>query len=158
LRILYEKYLETLKNQKPVTQNELFPENITFSGSDVAIIEELVPELKLLGFSLNKLSNTTFVVDGRPSGLMSGSIQEIFEGILDNYKKNLLELNLDKKINLARSLAANLAIRPGKKLHQEEIMNIVDGLFACKVPEVTPDGDRIYAIVGVSDIQNLLDS
>ena len=107
---------------------------------------------------MNKLSNTTFVVDGTPSGLKSGGIQEIFEGILDNYKKNLLELNLDKKINLARSLAANLAIRPGKKLHQEEIMKIVDELFACKVPEVTPDGDRIYAIVGVSDIQNLLES
>jgi len=158
LRILYEKYLETLKDRKPVTQSELFPENITFSGSDVAVIDELIPELELLGFSLNKLSNTTFVVDGRPSGLKSGSIQEIFEGILDNYKKNLLELNLDKKINLARSLAANLAIRPGKKLHQEEIMNIVDELFACKVPEVTPDGDRTYAIIGVSDIQNLLDS
>lgn len=158
LRILYEKYLETLKDSKPVIQSELFPENIIFSGSDVAVIDELVPELELLGFSLNKLSNTTFVVDGTPSGLKSGNIQEIFEGILDNYKKNLLELNLDKKINLARSLAANLAIRPGKKLHQEEIMKIVDELFACKVPEVTPDGDRIYAIVGVSDIQNLLES
>ncbi len=158
LRILYEKNLETLKDSKPVTQSELFPENITFSGSDVAVIDELIPELELLGFSLNKLSNTTFVVDGTPSGLKSASIQEIFEGILDNYKKNLLELNLDKKINLARSLAANLAISPGKKLHKEEIMKIVDELFACKVPEVTPDGDRIYAILGVSDIQNLLES
>lgn len=158
MRILYEKYLEVLKNQKPLTQSELFPENITFSGSDIAIVEELLPELKLLGFSLNKLSKNTFVVDGRPSGMKNENLQEMFEGILDNYKKNLLELNLDKKINLARSLAVNLAIRPGKKLHPEEIMNLVDELFACNVPEVTPDGERTFTIIGVGDIQNLLES
>lgn len=157
-RVLYERYLESLKERKPVTQSELFPENITFPGSDAAVIEELVQELRLLGFSLNKLSNTTFVVDGRPSGLKKENLQQVFEGMLDNYKKNLLELNLDKKINLARSLAVNLALRSGKKLHTEEARKLVDELFACKVPEVTPDGDRTFTIVGVQDIQNLLDS
>ena len=154
-RILYEQFLDRLKNEKKASQQELFPRNITFSSSDVEIVNELLDEFNILGYHLNKLSQNTFVVNGVPEGMQDEDLQEALDQVLENYKQNLLELNLNKKINLARSMAVRMAIRPGKRLHIEEMDRIIDELFACQVPEITPDGAKTYTILKTDDLKEL---
>jgi DNA mismatch repair protein MutL len=63
-----------------------------------------------------------------------------------------VDLKSDKKTNLARSMARQLAIKPGKALGNEEMLNLVNELFTSKAPEIAPDGSRTLRIVAVDEI------
>jgi DNA mismatch repair protein MutL len=156
LRVLYEQFLNRLKSMQQSSQQELFPQQVAFSISDADLLDEISGELNILGFRLNKLGKNTYVVNGTPAGIKEQDMQEFLEGILNNYKRNLVDLNLDKKINLARSMAANLAIKTGRKLQAAEMNHLIDELFACEVPGLTPDGEKIFTIFSLDNINELL--
>jgi DNA mismatch repair protein MutL len=151
-RILYERYLNMLNTKKALSQQELFPQSISFSPGDAEIIDEIKEDLQILGFNINKLGKNTFVINGTPADFPEKNISHVLEKIFENYKNNLLNLNLDKKINLARSMASNMSIRSGKVLMKEEMKALVDELFACKVPDVSPGGKPIIQIISVEDL------
>lgn len=155
-RILYEQYFERIRQRQQVSQQELFPCQVSFSISDVELLEDIMDELNVLGFQLNKLGKNTFVVSGTPSGMQENDLQQLLENFLDRYKKNLLELDLDKSTNLARSLADSVSSRQGKKLHREEMIHLIEELFSCRVPNLTPDGKKVFIIIRDDEINQLL--
>lgn len=154
-RILYEEYLQILESESSHSQQELFPETITFSSSDVEIIDELKEDLKTIGFDLNELGKNTFVFSGRPADLKDVSIKESIENIIENYRKNLSDLNLNKRINLVRSLAANMAVKAGVSLQKQEMNTMIDKLFACQVPDLSPGGKVVFKIISVDELEKL---
>jgi DNA mismatch repair protein MutL len=154
-RIYFDRFMQRLKEQKPVAQQELFPQQVAFSLSDAELIEEITPEINVLGFHLNKLGKNTFVVNATPSGMKDANAQEILESMLEQYKKNLVELNLDKRVNVASSLSVSLARRFNKKLFPEEMNHIINELFSSSVPDRTPDGKRILVVIEEEKIKQL---
>lgn len=155
-RIVYEQYLDRIRQSQQVVQQELFPCQVSFSLADAELLAEIIPELNILGFHLNKLGKNTFVVSGTPSGIQETDMQSLLENFLDYYKKNLLELNLDKSTNLARSMASGLSARSARKLFYEEMIHLIDELFSCQVPELTPDGKKVFTIIPADQVIQLL--
>ncbi len=143
-RILYEHYLEMLRRQTTVVQQELFPVQVSFSMSDAELLDDIREEMSLLGFHLNKLGKNTFVVTG------------LIESMLDQYKKNLVDLRLDKNANLARTLAVSLSIRKGQKLHTEEMIHLISELFSCEAPESTPDGKKTFTVIPSQELETIM--
>jgi len=47
------------------------------------------------------------------------------------------------------------SVNYGKKLSQQEMNNIFDRLFACQIPNYTPDGKTIVSILSEEDLENL---
>ncbi len=156
-RILFEKYLRRLESRKQTSQQEMFPHQVSFSPADAELLEEILEELRIIGFHLNKLGKNTFVIVGTPSGLKENDLQGLLENLLDRYKKNLVDLNLDKTINLARSMAVTLSLKSGKPLYTEEMNHLIDELFSTRVADHTPDGRKVFVIVPLNDIKTLLD-
>ncbi len=149
-RILFERFLEKLESQKGTSQQQLFPVTVQFSPSDAEILKEIEAELKILGFDIEDFGENTFIINGNPAEMNNQDIKGVLEGIIENFKKNLKELAKDKKINLARSMAVNLSIKQGRKLKTEEIKSLIDQLFACRMPEVSPDGRPTLRILTLS--------
>ena len=155
-RILYEQFLARIRDRKMASQQELFPHQVSLSASDAELLDELLGELNILGYHLNKLGRNTFVVVGSPADSNDTDFQSLLETILDRYKKNLVDLNMDKSINLARSLASSLSTKPGQRLFLEEITHLIGELFSCKAPEQTPDGRRTFVIIPEEHILQLM--
>jgi DNA mismatch repair protein MutL len=155
-RILYEQYLDRISHSQQVVQQELFPCQVSFSISDAELLDDIMNELNVLGFHLNKMGKNTFVVSGTPSGIQETDLQALLESFLEQYKKNLLELDVDKSTNLARSLASSLSTRSSGRLFTEEMIHLIDELFSCKVPDLTPDGRKVFAIIPVDQLQQWL--
>ncbi|MFO8130382.1 MAG: DNA mismatch repair endonuclease MutL [Bacteroidales bacterium] len=154
-RILYERFLSQLEQKTHVSQQALFPQNVTLSPSDAGILREILGELRVIGFSINHLGKNTFVINGTPAGMKEQNMQDLMENILENYKRNMVELNLEQKTNLARSMAARIAIRPGKQLSQQEMQSLFNDLFACHIPGLTPDGKKILVALTGEQIEQL---
>jgi DNA mismatch repair protein MutL len=153
-KVLYEKYMKAQENKGRTSQQFLFPQTVILSMGDYAIVTELETEIKALGFSFNDFGKNTIVINGIPAGLTLGTEQTIFENLIEQFKVNRDELKLDKKENLARSLAKRSAIPMGKKLNAEEIDALISDLFACENPNYDPSGKPTFVIMNLETIAN----
>ena len=150
-RILFEKYLKELENQSGASQQELFPQALTLNVNDASLLKELLPELEQLGFVFEQANPTTFMINGTPTDAAGCDAVALLEQILDNYKINRTDLQLDRKLNLAKTMAVQLSIKAQTRLSETEMQNIVDQLFACNVAEVAPNGKKIYVILNMEE-------
>ena len=150
-RILFEKYLKELENHSGVSQQELFPQALSFNLNDASLLKEMLPDLENLGFVLEQANPTTYMINGTPSDAAGCNAVALLEQILDNYKINRTDLQLDRKLNLAKTMAAQLSIKAQTKLSEMEMQNLVDQLFACNVAEIAPNGKKIYVILNMED-------
>jgi DNA mismatch repair protein MutL len=90
-----------------------------------------------------------------PARMNNHTIDDVLEDIIENFKRNQKELIVNKRINLARSMAINMAAGMNGKLQKEEMMAVVDRLFGCKVPDVSPDGKPILRITTLNEFDQL---
>jgi DNA mismatch repair protein MutL len=151
-RILYERYLQQLQNHSGVSQQSLFPQSVTLNSIDFALLNELLPDIKVLGFDIREFGKNTVVVDGIPADLNNTNEHELLEQLLEGYKNNQSELKLDKRDSLARSLAKNAAIKAGTKMTSEEMELLVDQLFACQMPNLALNGKLIITTFTISEL------
>lgn len=155
-RILYEKYLKEMETEVIASQQELFPHHISLNINDASILKELKPELEKIGFRIESMNNTTFVINGTPVDCKGSDAVSIIEKILEDYKTNISGNQSDKMLNLARSLASQMAVKAGQTLSSVEMQDIIDRLFGCAVAEVAPNGKKIFTIINADDIKTRL--
>lgn len=139
-RILYERLLDAFEKNQSAVQQELFPKTIELNAADYALMKELQEEIKGLGFDIREFGKNTFIIHGIPAATAQYESSALLEGLLENYKQNQQELKLNKRENIARSMARNMSVKAGKTLTQEEMNSLIDELFACKMPYGTPGG------------------
>ena len=155
-RILYEKYLKEMETEVRASQQELFPHHISLNINDASILKELKPELEKIGFRIETMNNTTFVINGTPVDCKDSDAVSIIEKILEDYKTNNSGNQSDRKLNLARSLASQMAVKAGQTLTALEMQDIIDRLFGCAVAELAPNGKKIFTIINADDIKTRL--
>lgn len=155
-RVLYEKYLREIENNTEASQQELFPQHITLNPNDASLLKEIMPDLENIGFRIQQMNSSTFVINGTPADSKNNDAVTLLEKILEMYKTNVTDLKLDKRLNIARSLASQLAIKSGQNLTPIEMQDLIDRLFACAVSEVSPDGKKIYTILNINELKTRL--
>jgi DNA mismatch repair protein MutL len=151
-RVLYEDYINNIEKGKGSVQQLLFPETIDFSNADAELILEIDSEIKALGFDFNKMGKSTFVVVGVPTELKDQNIKAVFENLLEQFKINKSELQLDDNENLAISMARSASIKAGQYLSKEEMEGLIDQLFACAMPYALPNGKPTIFTLNLEDL------
>lgn len=151
-RILFEKFLKELENNSGQSQQELFPQPFTMNVNDASMLHEMLPELQGVGFAIEQVNATTFVINGTPADLNGGDPVTLVEKMLDNYKINRTDLQLERKLGIAKTMASQLSVKTATTLSEKEMENIVDQLFGCTVAEVAPDGKKIYTIINIDEL------
>lgn len=139
-RILYETYLKQMNGHKGFSQQLLFPMHVELSPLDFELVKELAADISSLGFDLSEFGKNTFIVHGIPAQLTEMNAKDVLENIIDHYKHNENELKLEKRENLARSMARNMSVKAGQQLGPEEMNSLIDELFACEMPYSSPSG------------------
>lgn len=152
-RVLYERYMLQLKGNPGSSQQSLFPQPINFSAADFALILEMENEIKALGFRFEVFGKSALLVSGTPAEA-SGNERELFEGLIEQFKKNQATLDLPVRDNLARAWAKRTAIKSGRKLTKDEMQAVVEGLFACTNPNFSPEGTPTFFIFDSSKIES----
>ncbi|WP_064196138.1 MULTISPECIES: DNA mismatch repair endonuclease MutL [Emticicia] len=155
-RILYEKYYNNLKNKKSFTQQLLFPKTIDFSPLDFLLVMEIQDEIKALGFSFEEFGQHTIKINGVPPEVQEENEKEIFEGLVQQYKVNQAELQLDRVENVARSFSKRSSSKYVGELSKIEINLLIHQLFETAVPSYTPNGEPIMSILSLDQLAELL--
>jgi len=146
-RILYEQYLEILKNGEYLTQKELFPRTVELDPSKSDVLKSILDKVKRLGFDIEEFGHHSFIVHGTPSGLdVNISLDEIIDKLISQYIGNL-EFELGIEDNLARSMAISAGIKRGYSMEKQEMKAVIDLLFGCQLPQKSPSGKKCYIII-----------
>ena len=95
-------------------------------------------------------------INGIPAGLEGVNPVRLVVEMVDTAAENTVSIKEDIDESLALSMARNAAIPQGQVLSNIEMENIVNSLFLCKNPNVTPDGKTILCILKQSEIEHLL--
>ena len=155
VRILYERYMSSMVEQKGVSQRILFPEIVQFSKSEALAMDEIYSELQFVGFELSNLGGGSYSILGVPAG--ADDVDPVM--LLRNLVVSSLEKNGDVKIDaresIVLSLAYSAAISYGQVLQDKEIEQLIGDLFATASPMITPDGKTVATIIEQNAIDRL---
>ena len=153
-RILFERFLLKMQNRTGSSLQSLFPQTVTFSAADFALVMEMEQEIKGLGFQFDVFGKNTLVVTGMPAETAGKNEKELFEGLIEQFKQNQSTLTLPLRDNLASSLARRAGIKAGQKLTYEEMDSLIAGLFSCRNPNYSSEGNTTFFIIETSKIEN----
>jgi DNA mismatch repair protein MutL len=143
-RILYERFLQQLENHQGASQQSLFPKTVSLQAADFELVKDLLPDIRALGFQIREFGKNAVVIEGIPADIGPAINEtEMLEHLIEGFKNSQALLKLNKRDNLARTLARNSAIKAGVTLTPGEMNNLIDQLFACKMPNVSLQGKPV---------------
>ncbi|MBF6609120.1 MAG: DNA mismatch repair protein MutL, partial [Flavobacterium sp.] len=150
-RVLYEEFLSSMTVRQASSQQLLFPLDLYFSSSELDMIAELKPSLANTGFVFDECSSHV-VISGIPVNISESEVSIVLEQLLSDLHHGIPESSFSQNDTIAKSMAKSLAVKTGSYLTEKEQENLVDGLFACKDPSVSPFQKPTFITMRVEDL------
>ncbi len=150
-RILYEEYLKNFTLKEVTSQQLLFPLVLHYSKPEIQVIIQLKEQLESTGFVISKLGKDTLEISGIPLSVAESEVSIIVEQLISDFQNEVPDSNLSLTDLLAKSMAKSLAIKTGQRLNKHEQEHLVNSLFACKEPSVTPSNKPIFITMKLED-------
>jgi len=151
-RVLYEEFLENITVKEASSQQLLFPVNISFSSSDIEMIYSIKSDLESAGFMFDEFTKESVVIAGIPTSISESQITLILEQLLDDIKLEVPDTSFSHFDVMAKSFAKSLAIKTGTSLNAKEQENLVNNLFSCKEPNISPFGKPTFKTLDLNEI------
>lgn len=152
-RILYEQYLSNLSTGQCVAQKELYPQVIEMNAGDYNLVMQSLEDLSTLGVEVSSLGHNSISINSLPSNIKIGDPVKFIEDILTSLKEEQTTLQNDTHQKLAASMAKAASIGYTKALTVVEMQDLVDKLFACQHPNLSPEGKGILTIISLDELE-----
>lgn len=156
VRVLYDNYLNRASEEAFVAQATMFPELLELTPQNHAVLSDLAPRLRELGFVLTPRGATAWSIDGVPSMLHGISPRDLVEELIDSVVDTGQEVGAALHERLALAMARSGAIRRGQTLSAAEMDRLIADLFRCASPAITPDGKNVFTIIPADYFARLL--
>ncbi|WDO12991.1 DNA mismatch repair endonuclease MutL [Flavobacterium sp. WW92] len=151
-RVLYEQFLTNMTVNQASSQQLLFPLNLYFSSSEISLISELEQSLVNTGFVFEEVNEDSVVISGLPVNVTESEVSILLEQLLSDLQDGIPESSFSQNDTIAKSMAKSLAVKTGTYLTEKEQENLVNGLFACKEPNVSPFHKPTFITMRVEDL------
>jgi DNA mismatch repair protein MutL len=152
-RILFDKYRALESERRVESQQLLVPETFDLTPAQLAVFEDLTPELENYGFELMRLSGRTVAIKSTPADLSGAEARNMLAELLetvDAEKKGGARETLRDEI--AASLACHAAIKVNMPLAPEKMRWLIDRLLQTSSPTTCPHGRPVILRLRTRDI------
>ncbi|MCH4553747.1 DNA mismatch repair endonuclease MutL [Aestuariibaculum lutulentum] len=151
-RILYEKFLRQMTVRNVVSQQLLFPLELHFSNQEMQVIRDLKSDLEHTGFIFAKMQAGLVEITGVPVSVPESEVSIILEQLISDVENEVPDSSFSATDLMAKSMAKSLAIKTGQALEKEEQEHLVNQLFACKEPSVSPANRTTFITMTVDEL------
>ncbi len=151
-RVLYEQFLANMTVNQASSQQLLFPLNLYFSSHEILLISELQLSLVNTGFVFEEVNEDNVVISGIPVNVTESEVSILLEQLLSDLQDEIPESSFSQNDTIAKSMSKSLAVKTGTYLTEREQENLVNGLFACKEPNVSPFHKPTFITMSVEDL------
>ena len=152
---MYERYLKLMEAGNGPSQQSLFPQVLELAAGDYEVLKEINPDIRSLGFDLQEFGQNAFVIHGTPADIPAGDEKRMIEKLIEQFKNNQSQLNVDRREVLTRSMARNSSLKNGKHLTPKEMKQLLDELFACEKPFLSIDGRSTVVRMSLEEIKEM---
>lgn len=150
-RIFFERFMQR-EVQHGASQQLLFPVIKELSGPDTELIRALDTELRNLGFDYEFFGKNTLKINGVPAETLDADAREVIESILEEFKKSQQDLRLNRLENLAKTLSIQAARHMPKQQSPEQLLKLIERLFACETPGFSPSGKQTISMLPLNEL------
>ncbi len=155
VRILFDRLLNNLANKQTFSQKLLFPERLELLSSEALILDEIKDDLLYLGFEISDLGKNSYAINSMPAMHCGQEAKPFILTMIDAVKDHNTNIKSEMMDSVALSLAEMSAIPTGKILQPEEMVELINNLFACSDHHFTPDNKPIIAIISNEELDKL---
>ncbi|WP_313804076.1 DNA mismatch repair endonuclease MutL [Flavobacterium sp.] len=154
-RVLYEQFFVNITVQEAASQQLLFPLELHFTPSEMMILKELKESLEKTGFVFSAMTTEIAMMTGLPVNLSDKEVQALLEELINNFNESIPDSGFSQTDKIAQTMCKNLAVKTGNYLSEKEQEGIVNSLFACKEPNVSPFNKPTFVTIGMEDLDKL---
>tara|TARA_R110002049_G_scaffold307773_2_gene509442 strand:- start:28336 stop:30186 length:1851 start_codon:yes stop_codon:yes gene_type:complete len=151
-RILYEEFLQNMTVKEASSQQLLFPLQLHFTPQELVLIDQLKTDLEHTGFVFSNVSKEMVEITGVPVSVPESEVSIILEQLISDVENEVPDSHFSATDLLAKSMAKSLAIKTGQSLEKDEQEHLVNRLFACKEPNVSPTNRRTFITMSVDEL------
>jgi DNA mismatch repair protein MutL len=119
---------------------------------EIQLLNELKPSLVTTGFVFDLIENDKVIISGIPVHVTESEVSIVLEELMNDLQSDTSENSFSLNDSIAKSMAKSLAVRTGTYLTEKEQENIVNSLFACKEPDVSPFHKPTFITISVDDL------
>jgi DNA mismatch repair protein MutL len=87
-----------------------------------------------------------------PIGMAESEVSIVLEELISNLQNEIPESSFSQSDSIAKSMAKSMAVKTGTYLTVKEQENLVNSLFACKDPNVSPFQKPTFITLTVEDL------
>jgi DNA mismatch repair protein MutL len=153
-RILYEKTLNAMNEQKAPSQKLLFEERVKLSPDESQLVQNLDDYLARSGFEIREFGPDEVIVSGLPQELADSSPGKAIKTLLSDYVEYKKE-GLDSQKAFAAAVACRAAVKAGDRLSRPQMQALLSGLLKCGEPYRCPHGRPTLAVLNRDDLEKV---
>ncbi len=150
-RILYEDYLRMLQNNSAVSEQLLFPERLTLSLDEYALLQTHADEFAAMGFDLDCCGDGAVEVKGTPADLPADTVDRLLYELLQAFASPVAAEDV-RRDKIAALMARAGARTVPRTLTREEAADLLDRLVATGNYSFSPSGKAIVAEIAPEEI------
>jgi DNA mismatch repair protein MutL len=155
-RILFENYILSLSMGPTSSQQELFPQSIVLNPGDFVLLSEMNDELSALGILISFHGHNTIAINALPANIKISNPEQLVNDFIASFKEDMGHFGENIHHRIASSLARASAIPYNRQLEPIEMQDLVDKLFACQSPNISPDGRSTISIISIEELDKRL--
>lgn len=151
-RVLYEEFLKSMTVKEGVSQQLLFPLEVHLEPSEIDLIREVKEQLENTGFVFDDIQKETLIITGVPVMVKDSDVAPLLEHLIAGLKEDIPETSFSQNDLLAKSMAQRLSVKSGTPLLQEQQEHLVNSLFACKEPSLSPNNKPTFIRIDANEL------
>ena len=154
-RVLYDEYMAMLQHGGAASQRLLFPERLTLSNEDYALLEVHATDFASVGFDIRYSGGTTVEVLGTPADMPSESIDRLVYDLLRAMDTPQSALSIRRE-RIAAVMARSGA-HSARGMGHDEAAVLLERLAASGNVSYTPSGKKIMAELTAAEVKAKLE-
>ncbi|HLV39298.1 DNA mismatch repair endonuclease MutL [Xanthomarina sp.] len=152
-RVLYEDFLKNMTVKQSMSQQLLFPIKLHFSPQEIDILKQVKDDLEYTGFLFSEILKDSIEISGVPIHVPGSEVSVILEQLINDIENEVPDSNFSPTDLLAKSMAKSLAVKSGQSLSVPEQEHLVNSLFGCKEPNMSPTNKTTFVTLSVDELE-----
>ena len=139
-KVLYEQFVNKMKNKVGMSQEILAPIVVSLSGREQSVFEENKEIFEQLGFSLESFGEREYIIKAIPADFLNVPPKELFLDILDTYTSEQRGKKPEMVLDHLATMACKAAVKGNNLLSYPEVEELISRMLELDEPYHCPHG------------------
>ncbi len=152
-KVLYERFIKQVEQNKPLTQMVNPPVVISLSMSEQQVLEENIQVFERLGYCIESFGGNEYILNGVPAQLPDIATQELFIEIIEGLASNKNDTTPGTLLERVATMSCKAAVKGGSRLDERQAQELLKELMQLENPYNCPHGRPVMVKITQRELE-----